>query len=103
MLGNFLATTGGSMGIESAQFTIDLNDPVYKKLVRFGSRIGHLLSRPTIKANPHLLGTLDDSLGVIYALILAKHGEFEDRTKRSIEVAAVQRRAAASQTGAHFY
>jgi len=72
---------------------IDLNDTICAVLSRSAGRIGRLLSLPTVQANTDLAGSLDDFLGAVYALILAKHADFTDRLTRPIEIAAVEKRA----------
>ena len=78
------------MANPTAQLQIDLNDGLYKRLAGFANRIGALLSAPRIRRNPHALGTLDDFLVVLYALILAKGCGFVDRTRRSIELDKIE-------------
>ncbi len=52
-----------------------------------------MLDDRKVAANPHLMGALDEFLGAVYALIFAKQLGFVDRTRRSIEVDKVQKRA----------
>src|SRR6266571_4708631 len=72
---------------------IALSEPAYAGLARFARRIADLLRLPGVKTNPEMLGTLDDLLGAIYALIIARERDFTNRTDRRIEIAAVERRA----------
>src|SRR6059036_133007 len=72
---------------------IALSEPTYAGLARFASRIATLLALPVVKKNPAMLGTLDDLVGAIYALIFAKESDFTNRSDRPIEIAAVGRRA----------
>lgn len=54
-------------------------DPTYGRLANFAARLKVLLDRPKVQADPYLSHTLDDFLGAIYALILAKSQDFTDR------------------------
>lgn len=76
-----------------SQLQIDLNDGTYAELSKSAGRIGKLLSSPTVQANPDVAGSLDDFLGAVYALVLARQGDFADRPSRPIEIAAVVKRA----------
>jgi len=84
---------------QNRSLQIDLTDRVYKALASFAGRIAKLLSEPTVQADPNLTGSLDDLLGAVYALILAKHGDFADRTNRPIEIAAIRKRAEQIEKG----
>ena len=86
-------STGENSSRPESLLQIDLNDTIYAALSRSAGRIGKLLSLPTVQANADLAGSLDDFLGAVYALILAKHGGFTDRLSRPIEIAAVEKRA----------
>lgn len=86
-------STGENSGRPESSLQIDLNDTTYAALSRSADRIGKLLSLPTFQKNADLAGSLDDFLGAVYALILAKKGGFTDRLTRPIEVAAVEKRA----------
>jgi len=77
----------------------DLSSPIYATLARFAAQIAKLLNAPSVQADPNLAGTLDDFLGAVYALFFAKRGDFTDRTARSIDVTAVQKRAAQMASG----
>jgi len=79
--------------------TLDLTNPVYQELSNDAGRIGKLLTSATVRSDPNLAGSLDDFLGAVYALILAKQHGFTDRAGRPIEIAAVQKRAAQIRTG----
>lgn len=72
---------------------IDLADPTYAALSQSAGRIAILLKSPFAKKNPNMSGSLDDFLGAVYALIFAKEANFTDRPDRSIEIAAVEKRA----------
>lgn len=72
---------------------VDLTDGNYAALARLGARIGLLLSDSTAKAKPEVVSSLDDLLGAIYALFLARHHHFEDRLDRDIEIPVVCTRA----------
>jgi hypothetical protein len=70
---------------------LDLSDPTYATLAKAAGRVATILRAS--KGNKDLVGSLDDFLGAIYALVLAKHGNFEDRSNREIEVGVVLKRA----------
>lgn len=86
-------STGEDSSRPGSPLQIDLNDTIYVALSRSAGRIGKLLSLRTVQTNADLAGSLDDFLGAIYALILAKQGGFTDRLTRPIEIAAVEKRA----------
>ena len=78
----------------------DLSSPIYATLARSAARIAKLRNAPSrVHADPNLAGTLDDFLGAVYALFFAKRGDFTDRTSRSIDINAVQKRAAQMAAG----
>lgn len=63
-----------------------------KELADYSARILRLLQSSQAKKSHFLVATLDDFLGVLYALILARHNHFEERTG-PIEIQAVVTRA----------
>lgn len=67
------------MPAEHLMLQIDRTDPVYGRLAGFAGRLKTLLDRPKVQADPYLCHVLDDFLGAIYALILAKSQDFADR------------------------
>jgi hypothetical protein len=77
----------------STVIEINLKDRTFKQLAAFANRVSMLLGRAPVRRSPHALATLDDLLGVIYALVLAKREGYVDRTKRPIQISAVQTRA----------
>jgi len=74
-------------------FQIDLTDGTYCRLAKYAGRIGSLLESEQAKSNHALLGSLDDFLGVVYALIFAEKYAFKDRSSSPIEVPVVIKRA----------
>jgi hypothetical protein len=80
---------------------INLNpdDPTDTTLSRYAGRTGKLLTDPAVQANSDLAGSLDDFLGAVYALILAKHHHFADRVDRPIDITPVAKRAARIAAG----
>src|SRR5437588_12691736 len=58
---------------------IDRADPTYGRIANFASRLRVLLDRPKVQSDPYLRHALDDFVGAIYALILAKSQDFTDR------------------------
>ncbi|OFW29374.1 MAG: hypothetical protein A3G76_05685 [Acidobacteria bacterium RIFCSPLOWO2_12_FULL_65_11] len=58
---------------------IDRTDPDYGRLVGFAARLKNLLDKPKIQADANLPDALDDFLGAIYALALAKSLGFSER------------------------
>lgn len=83
----------------AAHQTLDLSGAEYAALASAAARISNLLSIPTIQADANLAGSLDDFLGAVYALIFAKREDFADRTARTIDITAVQKRAAQLAAG----
>lgn len=79
----------------NSTLTIDDDDP----LSSYAGRIKKVLSEPAVSSNPDLAGSLDDFLGAIYALIMAKHHQFQDRTSRPIDIKPVAERAARIASG----
>ncbi len=73
---------------------LDLADPANEELAGYGARILKLLHCPQARQNHFLLATLDDFLGVLYALIFAKcnNHPFKSREGR-IEIQTVINRA----------
>jgi hypothetical protein len=73
---------------------LDSSDAEDKQLSEYGRRITTLLQSPEAEKNNFLVATLDDFLGVVYALIFAKHNNppFEDRSG-AIEPPVVLKRA----------
>jgi hypothetical protein len=78
---------------------IALTDSSYKSLATFGGKLATLLENSKIQSDPNAVGVLDDLLGAVYSLILARHHHFEDRTDRPIEIPVVQARALQIQKG----
>jgi hypothetical protein len=73
---------------------IDRTDSTYGRLARFAGRLKSVLDRPKVQADANLPHVLDDFLGAIYALILAKSQGFTDRPRGiSPEPDKVQTRA----------
>ncbi|MGA2299947.1 MAG: gamma-glutamylcyclotransferase family protein [Candidatus Acidiferrum sp.] len=71
---------------------LDLTDPGDKELADYGARILTLLRSPHAQKSHFLVATLDDFLGVLYALIFARHNNFVERNG-PIEVPTVVKRA----------
>lgn len=78
---------------------IDLTDNVYQTLAGFGGKLATLLNNSKIQSDKNVVGVLDDLLGAVYSLILARHHHFDDRTDRPIEIDKVQKRALQIQDG----
>lgn len=76
----------------SNYLTLDPADQKHATLSSYAGRISKLLAAPVAQANPGLVGSLDDFLGAVYALIQAKQHGFADRTG-PIQIAAVKERA----------
>ncbi len=60
----------------SPNLTLDLNDPVCAALTQCARRISQLLAAPAVTANSDVESSLDDFLGAVYALIIAKQKNF---------------------------
>jgi hypothetical protein len=71
---------------------LDLTDPGDKELSDYGARILRLLESPHAQKSHFLVATLDDFLGVLYALIFARHNDFVERGG-PIEIPVVLKRA----------
>lgn len=83
----------------SPNLTLDLNDPVYAALTQCARRISQLLAAPAVTANSDLESSLHDFLGAVYALIIAKRKNFQDRPDRPINIKPVAQRAARIAAG----
>jgi hypothetical protein len=79
--------------------TLDLNQPTDAALSQCAARIGQLLAAPAVKANSDVESSLDDLLGAVYGLILAKQKGFQDRPVRPIDIKPVAQRAASIAAG----
>ena len=74
---------------------IDVTDPPYRILAAFGGRLDALLQKPKVRADDNLAGTLDEFLGALYALTLARVQGFVDRPAGTpIELLVLQKRSA---------
>jgi hypothetical protein len=78
---------------------IALTDGTYQSLAGFGGKLAALLNKSRIQSDPNAVGVLDDLLGAVYSLILARHHHFDDRTDKPIEIPVVQTRASQIQRG----
>jgi hypothetical protein len=78
---------------------IALTDGTYQSLAEFGGKLAALLDNSKIQSDPNAVGVLDDLLGAIYSLILARHHHFDDRTDKPIEIPVVKTRASQIQRG----
>lgn len=58
---------------------VDRADATYGRLAAFAARLKTLLDRPKVQADACLRHALDDFLGAVYALALAKCLDFTDR------------------------
>jgi hypothetical protein len=86
-------------GKDHPNLTLDPNDPVYAALTQCARRISQLLAAPAVTANSDLESSLDDFLGAVYALIIAKRKNFQDRPDRPINIKPVAQRAARIAAG----
>jgi hypothetical protein len=79
---------------------LDLSDPANRDLAELGRRLDVLLNKPRVLTDDNIAGTLDEFLGALYALILARIQGFVDRTPGTpIEIPALQRRSAQIASG----
>lgn len=69
----------GESRLGGCALQIDRADPTYQRLAAFAARLKALLDKERVQADEYLPHILDDFLGAIYALILAKHLDFADR------------------------
>jgi hypothetical protein len=82
----------------ASMLSLDLTNPANGALTDYARRIGALLTKAAVLANTDLAGSLDDFLGVVYALIQAKQYGFTDRTA-PIDITAVEKRASMIAAG----
>ena len=85
--------------LKATVLQIDLTDSRYKTLADFGARLRTLLDEAKIRSQPDAVGVIDDLLGAVYSLILARHHLFDDRINTPIEIDVVQKRAAQIENG----
>lgn len=78
---------------------IDTSDPAYASLASYARKVGKLMECAVALPDADLIGCLDDLLGAIYSLILARELGFEDRTDRPADEQAVLGRAADIASG----
>jgi hypothetical protein len=79
---------------------LDLSDPTNRDLAGLGRRLDALLNKPRVLTDDNIAGTLDEFLGALYALILARVQGFADRTPGTpIEIPVLQRRSAQIASG----
>lgn len=72
----------------------DKEDTATAELMELSQRIAVLLESPGVKASQYLQASLDDMLGAVYSLMLAKHYDYSERPKGSPpEIQAVINRA----------
>ena len=86
----------------TASFVLEMDrtEPDYGRLVGFAARLENLLAKPKVQADDNLPDALDDFLGAVYALVLAKSLGFTDRpTGNQTERDKVQVRAKQVSTG----
>lgn len=85
--------------VRATLLQIDLTDGSYKTLTEFAGKIATFLEDSKIQAEPNAVGVLDDLLGAVYSLILARHHFFDDRTDRPIEIPVIQKRSSDVHNG----
>jgi hypothetical protein len=73
--------------------SLDLSNPTEARLADCARRISQLLKSPAVTAHAEAQSSLDDFLGVVYALIRAKQEGFRDRPGRTIAIKPVAQRA----------
>lgn len=83
----------------AALLQIALTDGRYQSLAVFGGKLAALLNNSKIQSDPNAVSVLDDLLGAVYSLILARHHHFDDRIDRPIEIPVVQKRASQIHKG----
>ncbi len=71
----------------------DLGDAANADLARSSLRISSLLRQKAVLNDPNACACLDDLLGAVQALFLARSCSFEDRVGKQIELPVLQKRA----------
>jgi len=84
---------------DSEILKLNLEDPTNRRLAEFGGKVFALFSRSGVQSDPNTLGSLDDLLGAIYSLIMARHCQFVDRPSQPIDITAPKTRASQIQLG----
>ena len=74
-------------------FTVDTTKDPFDKLTRYAERITTLLRDPWVKTNPDVLGSLDELLGSVYSLIIAKYLDYQDRIGKPKDYGPILTRA----------
>ncbi|MCD9186863.1 MAG: hypothetical protein LUM44_10540 [Pyrinomonadaceae bacterium] len=82
-----------SLNFRETYLEISSTDKDYQKLFDFGGQISVLFDKSEIKNDPNTVAILDDLLGAIYCLILAKYHNFKDRSDQKIENEVIPTRA----------
>jgi hypothetical protein len=85
--------------LRTSTLQIDVTDKSYRALADFGRRLAVLLNGTTVRSDRNAVGSLDDLLGAVYSLILARHYYFINRTDQTIDIEVVLTRAQQIQRG----
>jgi hypothetical protein len=67
------------MAVADLLLTLDLADPTHATFTDLAGRLDVLLNKPKVTSDQNVAGTLDEFLGGLYALILARVQGFVDR------------------------
>lgn len=79
---------------------LDLSDPTHRDLAGLGHRLDTLLNKPRVLTDDDFAGTLDEFLGALYALVLARAQGFVDRKPGTpIEIPVLRIRSAQIASG----
>ena len=82
------------MATANLLLTLDQTDPEHAVLVGFAARLDALLNRAKVVSDQNVAGTLDDFLGALYSLILARVQGFVDRPVGTpIDIGVLRRRS----------
>src|SRR5438477_65447 len=96
-----MTTDSTSAGIRAELATvlrIDLGDVFFRDLAATAGQLKTLLGSG-VQTDPNIVASIDDLLGAIYCLVLARHHHFQDRLDSPIEVEVVHARAEQMEHG----
>src|SRR6266852_8279589 len=84
---------------EPGTLRIEPGDVAYAALTNVAGRLGSLTRDVHLQSDANVLRSLDDLLGAVYALMLARLNQFEDRPDRPPELQPVITRAEQLERG----
>lgn len=84
---------------EECTWCVDLSSEPDGRIARSAARLATLLGCARVSYNPNACACIDDLLGAVHALFMARIHGFQDRLGQPIELAVLGKRAAALSNG----